>query len=230
MGSNKSLLDILPSQIQHDTYLFTCKLFPYNRCSSSELICAVILRCINEFSAWWSARGLVKLQRHPAYCVLFVRPLCYSWQKAAELFILSFWQKICLTVIFSALAAHGSKSKYITHLLFQNCLNLPNLSGVLHDSADTLKVVINCLRSNFWSWLHSAEWWQGTFFSLSNWNDIRTVHLPSETECFASSICAEAFLFIKAKRSQSSPHALSPFIAFKSLPTELDWCLGRYWP
>lgn len=174
----------------------------------------MILRCVNEFSVWWSARGLVKLQRHPAYCILFIRPLCYSWQKGAELFTLSFCQKICLTVIFSAVAAHGGKSKCIIHLLFQNRLNLPNLRGVLHDSADTLKVVINCLRSNFWLWLHSAEWWQGTFFSLSNWNNIRTVYLPSETKCLASSICAETSLFVKAECSWSSPSLLLYFIAY----------------
>lgn len=187
----------------------------------------MILQCVNEFSVWWSARGLVKLWRHPAYCILFIRPLCYSWQKEAELFILSFCKKICLTVIFSALAADGGKSEYIIHLLFQNHLNLPNLSGVLHDSADTLKVVINCLRSNFWSWLCSAEWWQGVFFPLSNWNDTRTVYLPSETKCFASSICAESVLFIKAGCSRSSPRLLPASLLIKSILTELDRCLGR---
>lgn len=146
----------------------------------------MILRCVNEFSVWYCARGLVRLQRHSAYCILFIRPLCYSWQRGAELFILSFCQKICLAVIFSALAAHGGKSECIIHLLFQNHLNLPNVSGVLHDSADTLKVVINCLRSNFWLWLHAVERWQGIFFPLSNWNNVRTVYLLLETKCFAS--------------------------------------------
>lgn len=175
----------------------------------------MILLCVNGFSVWWSARGLVKLQRHPAYCILFIHPLCYSWQKEAELFILSFCQKICLTVIFSALAAHGGKCKYIIHLLFQNHLNLPNLSGVLHDSADTFKVVINCLRSNFWSWLHSAEGWKGIFISLSNWNDMRTVCLPLETKCFASTICAESFLFIKALPACSLISLLIKFVLTK---------------
>lgn len=146
----------------------------------------MILRCVNEFSVWYFARGLVKLQRHSAYCILFIRPLCYSWQRRAELFILSFCQKICLAVIFLCSVCPRSKSECIIHLLFQTHLNLANLRGVLYNSADTPKVVINCLRSNFWLWLYSAEWWQGTFFSLSNWNNVRTVHLPSKTKRFPS--------------------------------------------
>lgn len=46
-----------------------------------------------SFSVWWSARGLVKHQGHPAYCILFIHPLCYSWQKEAELFIFKFLMK-----------------------------------------------------------------------------------------------------------------------------------------
>lgn len=125
---------------------------------------------------------------------------------------LSFWQKIYLTVIFSALAAHRGKSKYIIHLLFQNRLNLPSLSGVLHHCADTLKVVINCLRSNFWLWLHSAERWQGMFFSLSGWSNVRTIHLPLETKCFGSSVSAESVFFIKSARAL--PCLLPYFTAF----------------
>lgn len=154
----------------------------------------------------------------PTAFYLYTRSGTLDTQKLSCL-SLSFWQKICLTVIFSALTAHRGKSKYIIHLLFQNHLNLPRLSGVLHHCADTLEAVINCLRSNSWLWLHSAERWQGMFFSLSAWSNMRTIHALGNKMFWKQCFCRVFFCSLKLPEPSLACCLIS--LLFKSVLTEL---------